>query len=176
MARWLVHQTDWGVVSTLSRHLGGAPFGNVVSHADGPPCRSTGRLLFYLTIMDATAQDLERNCSASLALLEGQLAGACRGVDPEDPTCAKLSITGRLELVPEAGIEEARQLLFARHPQMADWPAGHSFRIYELHMATARLLDWYGGPHDITPAEYFAADPARPGVADLAGGGATSDA
>ncbi len=47
LARWLVHQTDWGVVSTLSRHLGGAPFGNVVSHADGPPCVGRGALRLH---------------------------------------------------------------------------------------------------------------------------------
>ncbi|KAL4431947.1 hypothetical protein ABPG77_000214 [Micractinium sp. CCAP 211/92] len=138
-------------------------------------CQATGRLLFYLTIMDATAQDLEANSTATLSLFEGQLAGACTGVDPEDPTCAKISITGRLEPVPEAGLEEAQQLLFARHPQMADWPAGHAFRIYELHMATARLLDWYGGAHDISPADYFAADLA-PGSAALSRGGLASRA
>ena len=30
-------------------------------------------------------------------------------------------------------------------------------RSYELHIATVRLLDYYGGPHDITPEAYFAA-------------------
>jgi hypothetical protein len=32
---------------------------------------------------------------------------------------------------------------------------------YELHITTARLLDWYGGPHDITAADYFAAELAE---------------
>jgi hypothetical protein len=36
MARWLVHQNEWGVVSTTSRHLGGIAFGNALSFADGP--------------------------------------------------------------------------------------------------------------------------------------------
>lgn len=31
----------------------------VVSYSDGPPGQATGRLLFYLTTMDATAFDLE---------------------------------------------------------------------------------------------------------------------
>jgi hypothetical protein len=100
MARWLVHQNEWGTVSTISRHLEGAPFGNALSFADGPRCRPTGRLLFYLTSMDATAQDLQHNSTASLTLCEAQLAGACQGIDPEDPTCAKLSITGGSWLPP----------------------------------------------------------------------------
>ncbi|KAL4859048.1 hypothetical protein ACK3TF_000832 [Chlorella vulgaris] len=158
MARWLVHQNEWGVVSTTSKHLRGIPFGNAVSYADGPSCESTGRLLFYLTAMDATAQDLALSSNASLTVCEAQLPGACAGIDPEDPTCAKLSISGNLQPLPEEQLEEAERLLFTRHPAMRNRPAGHAFQIYELHIATARLLDWYGGPHDITAADYFAAE------------------
>ena len=83
MARWLVAESEWGTVSTISRHLGSAPYGymsawcavhapvhmggfmmasatscrNLVSYSDG--VNSTGRLLFYLTALDATAADLE---------------------------------------------------------------------------------------------------------------------
>lgn len=35
-------------------------------------------------------------------------------------------------------------------------PSHHS---YELRITTARLLDWYGGAHDISPSDYFAAEP-----------------
>ena len=136
------------------------------------------------------AQDLARNSTASLTLHEAQLAGACRGIDPEDPTCAKLTLTGvramhcggpwwavqcgvlqareggrlaaagscvtaaciegtvhlalhtltqavacppvcagSLEPVPPEQLEEAEALLFPRHPDMRDWPEGHSFRV-----------------------------------------------
>lgn len=54
MARWLVHKSEWGTLSTISRQLSGrdqpVPFGNAVSISDGPVERSTGRLLFYLTV------------------------------------------------------------------------------------------------------------------------------
>ena len=62
MARYLVHKNDWGTLSTISRHLskhGVVPYGNAVSYSDGPKGNSTGRLLFYLTKLDATAFDLE---------------------------------------------------------------------------------------------------------------------
>lgn len=47
----------------------------------------------------------------------------------QDPTCAKLSISGRMRRVPKRGLEEAERLLFARHPAMRDWPAGHQFSV-----------------------------------------------
>ena len=105
LARWLVHESLWGVVSTTSAHLGGVAFGNVLSLSDGPPCEPTGRLLFYLTAMDATAQDLQQRgggSNASLTLSEAALvqrpgeARPCAGVDAEDPTCAKLTLSGAL--------------------------------------------------------------------------------
>jgi hypothetical protein len=164
MARWLVHQNTWGVVSTASQHLGNGtagplPFGNAVSYSDGPRsralplcfpaavcrllythlclvslalailyacrrsvaraaprraagpprspsvaaalpallsrrCHPTGRLLFYLTALDATAQDLSANPNASLTVCEAQMRHSCSKVDPQNPTCAKLTVSG----------------------------------------------------------------------------------
>ncbi len=70
MARWLVHTNNYGTLSTISRSLtpkGGppVPFGNVVSFSDGPRGESPGRLLFYLTALDASAYELQ--ASATLA-------------------------------------------------------------------------------------------------------------
>ncbi|KAL6766338.1 hypothetical protein ACKKBG_A35625 [Auxenochlorella protothecoides x Auxenochlorella symbiontica] len=155
LARWLIHEADWGVVSTLSRHLNGAPFGNVVSYADGPRGNSTGRLLFYLTTLDATAYDAQANASAMLTVSEAQLPGSCRGLDAEDPPCAKISILGELHRVPASEEGAARDLLFPRHPAMQDWPAGHEFHMYELFIQQIQLLAWYGGPRQITPQDYF---------------------
>lgn len=45
----------------------------------------------------------------------------------QDPTCAKVSIAGALLPVRLQDLEEARELLFQRHPQMEHWPAGHHF-------------------------------------------------
>lgn len=107
--------------------------------------------------MDATAQDLAASAAATLTICEAALPGGCVGVDPEDPTCAKLALSGELRPVEGAGLEEARALLFARHPQMRGWPAGHAFRVYELELVALRLLDWYGGARDIAPADFLAA-------------------
>ncbi|KAK9826509.1 hypothetical protein WJX81_008497 [Elliptochloris bilobata] len=93
VARWLVHAASWGTLSTISTHLHGAPYGNAVSYAAE---ESTGRPLFYLTAFDASAQDVAANSTATLTVCELQLPGACSDVDPQDPTCAKASLSGKL--------------------------------------------------------------------------------
>ena len=75
----------------------------------------------------------------------------------QDPTCAKVSISGRMAEVPEGDINKARELLFSRHPQMEGWPKGHNFRIYELQTDAIRLLDFYGGAADVSSKDYLAA-------------------
>jgi len=154
-----------------------------VSFADGGEREPTGRLLFYLTAFDASAQDAAANASASLTLCELQLPGACLGKDPQaraparrplapagmvesgcggssaaqDPSCAKASLTGELLPVPRAGRAEAARLLFSRHPAMRGWPASHGFTLYELHVASVRLLDSFGGAQDVSASDYYAA-------------------
>jgi hypothetical protein len=154
LARWLVHVSTWGTVSTT--HLDQA-YGNSLSLSDGPLGNSTGRLLFYLTPMDVTMQDLEINPVATLSLCEAQLSEGCQYVDPQEPTCAKLAISGTFEPVPAPRATEAEEMVFARHPDMRSWPAGHRFQVWELLPRTLSLLDWYGGPHEISPEDYFAA-------------------
>lgn len=51
------------------------------------------------------------------------------GVVKQDPTCAKVALTGPVDLVPASGQREAAELLFARHPAMKLWPSGHDFRM-----------------------------------------------
>lgn len=42
----------------------------------------------------------------------------------QDPTCAKVSISGRMGVVAGDALPEAERLLFQRHPQMRGWPVG----------------------------------------------------
>lgn len=162
MARWLVHMNDWGTLSTVSRDLSTAErhvaFGSTVSYSDGPMSRSTGRLLFYLTPLDASAHDLQGNNMATLSVAEAQMHGYCLGVDPEDPTCAKVALTGPVVVVPAAGQYEAADLLFERHPSMKLWPPGHHFQIYEMIVEFVRLLDFYGGAINIDSKAYYDVD------------------
>lgn len=161
MCRWLVHEGSWGTISTLNKDTG-APASGVSSHSDGPKDVPSGRLYFYLTPMDSTAKDLEVDNRCAYTVTESALPGGCGETDPEDPTCAKISVVGHMQRVPTGEeMEMAREAMFSRHPEMADWPTDHSFQFYELHIQQVNLLDWYGGMHEVSKEEYFGADFSR---------------
>ncbi|CAK7323874.1 unnamed protein product [Dovyalis caffra] len=93
-ARWLVSQNSWGVLNTISSDLGGAPFGNVVSFSDGPPGKGRGIPYFYLTTLDPTAKNALQDQRSSFTISEYSL-GTCGKKDPENPSCAKITLTGK---------------------------------------------------------------------------------
>ncbi|CAL9103183.1 unnamed protein product [Musa acuminata var. zebrina] len=155
-ARWLVAQNSWGVLSTISSDLGGSPFGNVVSFSDGVPGEGCGIPYFYLTTLDPTARDALTDGRSSFALSEFPL-GSCGKIDPENPTCAKLTLTGKLKLVDSQSSEAefARDALFAKHREMKDWPKNHNFQIFKLEIEDIFLIDWFGGAKPLSPAQYL---------------------
>ncbi|CAH2080000.1 unnamed protein product [Thlaspi arvense] len=154
-ARWLVSQNSWGVLSTLSIEHEGAPFGNVVSYSDGLPEKGNGIPYFYLTILDPTTRNALKDSRASFAISESPI-GTCKR-DPMDPTCSKLTLTGKLLQVDEGSKEEevAKEALFTKHPEMMDWPKEHDFRFFKLEIINIFLINWYGGAKSITVDEYL---------------------
>lgn len=155
-ARWLAAQNTWGVLSTISSELSGAPFGNVVSYSDGVPGNGRGIPYFYLTTLDPTARDALEDARTSFTLSEFPL-GTCGKIDPENPTCAKLTLTGKLKLVDLQSSEAdlAKSALFTKHPEMKDWPKNHHFKIFKLEIENIFLIDWFGGPKPISPSQYL---------------------
>ncbi|CAN1272580.1 Protein CREG2 [Linum perenne] len=157
-SRWLVSQNSWGVLNTLSTELGGAPFGNVVSFSDGEPGKGAGVPYFYLTTLDPTARNAMKDARSSFTISEYPL-GTCGKADPENPTCAKITLTGKLISVEEKSKEAefARNALFTKHPEMKGWPKGHDFQVYKLVIEDIFLIDWFGGPKPLTVEEYLKA-------------------
>ncbi|XP_024975479.1 protein CREG1 [Cynara cardunculus var. scolymus] len=155
-ARWLVSESSWGVLSTIADDLGGAPFGNVVSFSDGLPKEGSGIPYFYLTSLDPTAQYAMKDHRSSFTISEYQL-GTCGKVDPENPTCAKITLTGKLNLL-DAKSEEAvtaKKSLFAKHAEMEGWPEDHSFQVYKLDIKDIFMINFYGGPKPLTVDQYL---------------------
>ncbi|KAJ9564342.1 hypothetical protein OSB04_000308 [Centaurea solstitialis] len=155
-ARWLVSESSWGVLSTLADDLGGAPFGNVVSFSDGMPNKGTGIPYFYLTSLDPTAQYATRDHRSSFTISEYPL-GTCGKADPENPTCAKITLTGKLNLVAPKSeeAETAKKALFAKHAEMEGWPKDHSFQVYKLDIHDIFMINFYGGPKPLTVDQYL---------------------
>lgn len=155
-ARWLVSQNYWGVLNTISSDLGGAPFGNVVSFSDGLPNEGSGVPYFYLTTLDPTARNALRDKRSSLAISEYPL-GTCGERDPENPACAKITLTGKLVLVDVSTKEAefAEHALFTKHPEMMDWPEDHNFQIFKLEIEDIFLINWFGGRKPLTVDQYL---------------------
>lgn len=66
--------------------------------------------------------------------------------DPEEPTCARVSISGKFLLVQDTNeANEAKTYLFDRHPTMKTWPDDHEFQVYKLTIEEIWLIDIYGG-------------------------------
>ncbi|KAL4184909.1 hypothetical protein AMTRI_Chr10g227960 [Amborella trichopoda] len=155
-ARWLASENSWGVLSTISSDKGGAPFGNVDSFSDGWPGDGRGIPYFYLTTLDPTARNALKDARASLTLSEFPL-GSCGKIDPENPVCSKLTLTGKLTLVDGNSKEAnfAKQALFSKHAEMKEWPKNHNFQVFKLEIEDIFLIDWFGGPKPLSLDEYL---------------------
>lgn len=163
-ARWLVHNTNWGTMSTISSRgqMKGKPFSNISSFSDGPPGQSTGKLYFLRSALDASIIDIQHNDAVSFAISEIQ-TGYCQGknFDAEDPRCARLSLSGRLKIVASQDeIEIAKNAIFTKHPGMEGWYSekneddtmgDHDFKFWTLELEEIWLVDFFGGPALISP-------------------------
>jgi hypothetical protein len=183
----MVHSLDWGVLSSLSGRTGVAmPFGNVYSFVDGSCANATGTPYFYGTFMDQSFQDAAKNPAASLTLSEAATPYHClpsdddvrtactivraasgRTGDPENPVCARLTLSGTLVEVPPGGNGEefasVKRAFYERHPQMRLWPEDHDWVIAKLVITDVWLIDYFGGGTVLTPDEYYAAKLTPPG-------------
>jgi len=86
-------------------------------------------------------------------------SGAAAGGDPENPVCARLTLTGTLVQVQPRDDEFAalQAAFFERHPSMRAWPVDHDWIMAKLVLRDAWLIDYYGGATVLDPAEYYGA-------------------
>ncbi|KAG7467498.1 hypothetical protein MATL_G00154180 [Megalops atlanticus] len=161
-ARYMAHYSDWGFLATISTQdkIKGVPFGNIFSVSDGPLDNSTGIPYFYVTPMDNTVTDLRSNPFASLTFSEAE-GDFCRKnvYDPEDPRCARLTLTGQMVEVGPEEVDFAKEAMFSRHPVMKKWPVGHKWFFMKLSLEQVWLQDWVGGVSLVPLDEYFRATP-----------------
>ncbi|KAF9667199.1 hypothetical protein SADUNF_Sadunf16G0308200 [Salix dunnii] len=67
---------------------------NVVSFSDGLPREGSGIPYFYLTTLDPTAKNALQDQRSSFTVSEYPLT-TCGKKDPENPSCAKITLTGK---------------------------------------------------------------------------------
>ncbi|CAK9070980.1 unnamed protein product [Durusdinium trenchii] len=154
-ARWLVHQTTWGYLTTLDAHTK-VPVGDTLSFSDGALDHSTGRFFFYV-MGDYTAA-APQGLPCAFTLSQASLMHNAT-LDPEDPRCAKLTASGILRKSEGEDVQLGKEALFARHPQMKHWPASHHFAVHELQLSEVWMIDMYGGGENISLDVFWAAQP-----------------
>jgi len=163
MARYLAHYSDWGVVSSISPDFNYVPFGTLQSFADGPMNNSSGTPYFYMADISDTRHNIEYNNTVSLFMSEAESPWCDKyEQDPEEPTCARLTLIGQVVAVTPEEQGFAKEALFTRHPAMQNWPTHHHWRFYKLNIFPIDgicLLDFYGGATHITLDEYLKAKP-----------------
>jgi Pyridoxamine 5'-phosphate oxidase len=150
------------------------PFGNVYSFVDGTCDKATGIPYLFGTFMDQSFIDSKENPMVSLTLSEASLSSVCterdglaactlgtKYGDPENPVCARLTLTGNLVVLEEDSheYEFAQRALFERHSTMEGWPSDHNWVIAKIDVQDVWLIDFFGGASIIDPASYFAATP-----------------
>ncbi|XP_030757917.1 protein CREG1-like [Sitophilus oryzae] len=160
MARYIVHNTGWVSVATIStqKSILGYPFVSLKSFCDGPVDNSTGIPYFYMTSMDVSGKDLDKNNSVTImaSLAEVDFCSE-KAYDPQDPRCPKVIITGKFVKLPESGSEYAfaKESLFERHPEMRLWPLDHDFYVAKIDMDQICVLDFFGGIKYVSLSDYF---------------------
>lgn len=157
-ARYAFHTATWGYLSTLGKQL--LPTAEVASFSDGTPGNSTGRLWFYM--MDRSVEE-EDSYAAAITVSEASYNATCgfagSKLDPEDPRCAKITIAGTMMKSTGDDIATGKSALFATHPQMKRWPAGHGFAVFELSITDVWMIDFYGGGGSVDLELYRTVEP-----------------
>ena len=92
-----MHYANWGVFNAISPDFGYVPFGTVQSYVDGPLKNSTGSPYFYIASISDTYKNMKYNNSVSLTISQAE-SNYCadKKYDPEEPTCARVIVTGQV--------------------------------------------------------------------------------
>ncbi|OWK05315.1 CREG1, partial [Cervus elaphus hippelaphus] len=158
VARFVTNVCDWGALATISTQEGvrGRPFADVLSLSDGPPGKGSGVPYFYLSPLQQSVGNLQENPYATLTMSLAETS-FCRkyGFDPQSPLCAHIILSGTVIKVSETEMDVAKNSLFIRHPEMKTWPSSHNWFFAKLNITNIWVLDYFGGPKIVTPAEYY---------------------
>lgn len=132
-ARSLLAAESVGVLSTISVHRAGFPYGSVTPYAlaaDGAP-------VVLLSRLAAHTKNLAADPRASLFVGDRSAA--------EDPQAgARISLLGRVTPVPEKDVGDARTRYLAAWPRAADYLALGDFSFWRMEIEEARLIAGFG--------------------------------
>jgi hypothetical protein len=132
-ARALLTAESVGVLSTISVHRAGFPYGSVTPYA----LSARGAPLLLLSRLAAHTKNLLADPRASLFVGDRSAA--------EDPQAgARISLLGRLTPLPADEQTDARARYLAAWPRAADYLALGDFSFWRLEVEEARLIAGFG--------------------------------
>jgi heme iron utilization protein len=132
-ARTLLAAESVGVLSTLSVHRAGYPYGSVTPYALGPD----GAPLLLLSGLAAHTKNLLADPRACLFVGDRTAA-----LDPQ--AGARISLLGRAAPVAAAAEPDARARYLARWPQAAAYFRLADFALWQLTVEELRLIAGFG--------------------------------
>ncbi|XP_011252500.2 protein CREG1 [Camponotus floridanus] len=159
VARYIVNHAEWAAIATVSvqKDTDTYPVADVVSISDGPIENGTGIPYMYITPLDTTTQNLDKDNRATLLVSLAEKS-YCKDkhLDPMDPRCAKVTLTGIIVPVKDtAELKTVTQSFFGRHPGLQNLPADHHFYFAKLEILNIDLLDGFGGLKHISVEDYY---------------------
>jgi hypothetical protein len=139
-------------LATLARQPAGYPFGSLVSYT----LDERGRPLFFLSALAEHTANLAHDPRASLLVCELPPAqGARSGEGEADPLAlGRVTLLGRVVLVPDGQREMAQARFLARHPEAAAYSQLPDFAFYRLEVEAVRYVGGFGRMSWIEPDEY----------------------
>ncbi|HET6148125.1 MAG TPA: pyridoxamine 5'-phosphate oxidase family protein [Polyangia bacterium] len=147
-ARALLQRQQQGVLSTISVHRAGYPYGSLTPYA----LSRAGAPLILISALAAHTQNLVADGRASLFIAASDEESG----DPQAGT--RISLLGRFARVPSEAEADARARYAARLPRAAANSQTPDFQIWEMTVEAVRLvagfgkIGWLDGGEILVPA------------------------
>lgn len=180
VARWMAEEASWGTLTTTARQFGDGPsededeatskveamrlYADITPFAASP---ADGRLFFFLMgelHLHGSALTLSQAAMTPDLFPVAGCGSMDSAVDAQDPRCAKITYQGSIHpctATAEVGDDcdaVGREALFAKFPEMANFPEGHHFEVHEMKISSIWMIANFGGGNDVTPDEYHSAE------------------
>jgi putative heme iron utilization protein len=147
-ARALLQQQQQGVLSTISVHQAGYPYGSLTPYA----LSRRGAPLILISTLAAHTQNLAADDRASLFI-----AAVDESLDPQAGT--RISLLGRFARVAAAEVADARTRFANRLPRASANSQTPDFQLWEMEVEAVRLVAGFGQIGWLEGAEILAPPP-----------------
>ncbi|KAJ8934228.1 hypothetical protein NQ318_002086 [Aromia moschata] len=173
VAKYIVHNSDWVSVASISvqRVIKGYPYVSLESVSDGPDSQTHWYSIYVYDSMGSnckgsSGKELSRIYEDSRVTVMATTAQSdqCKkqNLDPQDPGCAKVFITGTFVKVDNTSSEYnfGKEALFEKHPSMRFWPEDHGFFVAKVDPIYIDVFYKIEGGHreHVSKEDYLAAD------------------